>query len=104
MTRFFEAQLITGELNNSFLVAPAISYFGRLEQGVFASLGCFGVGLPRGTISGKLLAEYALGSESDLIADVQAVSGPKRLPPEPFLGLGVNALLAWDRWSNNAEW
>lgn len=80
------------------------SYFGRLEQGVFASLGYSGVGLPRGTISGKLLAEYALGSESDLIADVQAVSGPRRLPPEPFLGLGVNALLAWDRWSNRAEW
>jgi glycine/D-amino acid oxidase-like deaminating enzyme len=80
------------------------SYFGRLERGVFASLGYSGVGVPRGTISGKLLAEYALGSESDLIRDVQAVSGPKRLPPEPFLGLGVRARLAWHRWSNRAEW
>jgi glycine/D-amino acid oxidase-like deaminating enzyme len=80
------------------------SYFGRLEQGVFAALGYCGVGLPRGTISGKLLAEYALGFESDLIRDVQAVSGPKRLPPEPFLGIGVRARLAWHRWSNRAEW
>ena len=80
------------------------SFFGRLERGVFASLGYSGVGVPRGTISGKLLAEYALGSESDLIADVQAVSGPQRLPPEPFLGLGVRARLAWHRWSNRAEW
>ncbi len=80
------------------------SYFGRLEQGVFASLGYCGVGVPRGTISGKLLAEYALGSESGLIDDVRAVSGPKRLPPEPFLGLGVRARLAWHRWSNRAEW
>ncbi len=55
-------------------------------------------------ISGKLLAEYALGSESDLIADVQAVSGPQRLPPKPLLGLGVRARLAWYRWSNRAEW
>ena len=80
------------------------SYFGRLEQGVFASLGYCGVGLPRGTISGKLLAEYAVGSESDLIRDVQEVSGPKRLPPEPFLGLGVRARLAWHRWQHRTEW
>ena len=80
------------------------SFFGRLERGVFASLGYCGVGVPRGTISGKLLAEYALGCESDLIADVQALSGPGRLPPEPFLGLGVRARIAWYHWRNQAEW
>jgi glycine/D-amino acid oxidase-like deaminating enzyme len=80
------------------------SYFGRLEPGLFASLGYSGVGVPRGTISGKLLAEYALGFESALIDDVRAVSGPPRLPPEPFLGLGVRARLAWHRFSNRAEW
>jgi glycine/D-amino acid oxidase-like deaminating enzyme len=80
------------------------SLFGRLERGVFTSLGYAGIGVPRGTISGKLLAEYALGSESGLIADVQALSGPKRLPPEPFLGLGVRARLAWHRWRSRAEW
>ena len=80
------------------------SCFGRLERGVFASLGYCGVGVPRGTISGKLLAEYALGSESDLIRDVQALSGPKPLPPEPFLGVGVRARLAWHRWQSRAEW
>ena len=52
------------------------SIFGRLERGVFASLGYAGIGVPRGTISGKLLAEHALGSESDLNRDVQALSGP----------------------------
>ena len=80
------------------------SHFGRLEPGVFTSLGYSGVGLPRGTISGSLLAEYAMGSESDLISDVQALSGPKRLPPEPFLGLGVRARLVWYRWSTRGEW
>jgi glycine/D-amino acid oxidase-like deaminating enzyme len=80
------------------------SFFGRLERGIFASLGYAGVGVPRGTISGKLLAEFALGSESDLIRDVQALSGPKRLPPEPFLGLGVAARLWWYRWRGRAEW
>ena len=57
------------------------SRFGRLEPGVFVSLGYCGVGLPRGTISGRLLAEYAMGSESDLISDVQALSQPRPLPP-----------------------
>jgi len=80
------------------------SFFGRLDRGVFASLGYSGVGVPRGTISGKLLAEYAMGSESNLIADVQALSGPKRLPPEPFLGLGIRARLWWYRWQSRAEW
>ncbi len=80
------------------------SFFGRLKRGVFASLGYAGVGVPRGTISGKLLAELALGSESDLLADVQALSGLKRLPPEPFLGLGVRARLWWYHWQRRAEW
>jgi glycine/D-amino acid oxidase-like deaminating enzyme len=80
------------------------SFFGRLEQGVFASLGYCGVGLPRGTISGKLLAEYAMGAETDLIRDVQYVSGPRRLPPEPFLGLGIRARLALHRWQYRNEW
>jgi glycine/D-amino acid oxidase-like deaminating enzyme len=80
------------------------SIFGRLERGVFASLGYAGIGVPRGTISGKLLAEYALGSTSSLISDVQALSGPKRLPPEPFLGLGVRARLAWYHWRSRTEW
>jgi glycine/D-amino acid oxidase-like deaminating enzyme len=81
-----------------------LSYFGRLDRGVFASLGYAGVGVPRGTISGKLLAEHAMGSESDLIRDIQALSGPKPLPPEPFLGLGVRARLAWYHWRTRAEW
>jgi glycine/D-amino acid oxidase-like deaminating enzyme len=80
------------------------SFFGRLEPGVFASLGYCGVGLPRGTISGKLLAEYAVGAESSLIDDVHAVSGPRLLPPEPFRGIGVRARLAWHRWQHRTEW
>lgn len=80
------------------------SFFGRLEQGVFAALGYCGVGLPRGTASGTLLAEYAMGSESDAINDVQAISGPKRLPPKPLLDLGIGAHLAFHRWQNRHEW
>ena len=79
------------------------SHFGRLEPGVFVSLGYCGVGLPRGTISGKLLADYAMGAESDLLVDVQALSKPEPLPPRPFLALGTRARLAWYRWSTRDE-
>jgi glycine/D-amino acid oxidase-like deaminating enzyme len=70
---------------------------------VFAALGYCGVGLPRGTASGSLLAEYAMGAESEMIADVQALSDPRTLPPEPFLGLGVRARLGWYRWQVRGE-
>ena len=80
------------------------SIFGRLDRGVFASLGYAGIGVPLGTISGKLLADFALGSESNLTRDVQALSGPKGLPPEPFLGLGVRARMWWESWRNQGEW
>jgi len=79
------------------------SHFGRIEPGVFVALGYCGVGLPRGTASGRLLADYALGAESDLIRDVRALSGPKRLPRQPLLGLGINARLAWYRWRSRKE-
>jgi glycine/D-amino acid oxidase-like deaminating enzyme len=79
------------------------SQFGQVEPGVFAALGYCGVGLPRGTISGSLLAEYAMGGQSDLIADVQKLSDPRRLPPQPFLGIGIQARLAWYRWQSRGE-
>ena len=79
------------------------SHFGRPAPGVFVSLGYCGVGLARGTISGRLLAEYAMGSESSLIADVRALSRPRLLPPQPFLGIGIRARVGWYRWSTRAE-
>jgi glycine/D-amino acid oxidase-like deaminating enzyme len=79
------------------------SHFGRLDAGVFVALGYCGVGLPRGTATGSLLAEYAAGSESDLIRDAQAVSYPKRLVPQPFLGLGIHSRLALYRWQTRLE-
>lgn len=79
------------------------SHFGRLEPGIFAALGYCGVGLPRGTASGTLLSEYAMGSESSLLQDVQTVSGPRKLPPQPFLGLGVRARLAMYNLNSRKE-
>jgi glycine/D-amino acid oxidase-like deaminating enzyme len=70
-------------------------YFGELEPRLFAAAAYNGVGISMGTISGELLAELALGVDSDLLADMRALPGPDWLPPEPALGIGVRATLAY---------
>src|SRR5262249_31384625 len=69
--------------------------FGELAPNLYAAAGSNGVGIAMGTISGVLLAELALGIESALLADMQALPAPDRLPPEPALGIGVRATLAY---------
>ena len=68
-------------------------FFGALAPGIFAAVGCNGAGVAMGTISGALLADYVVGAESELLRDIRALPRPKRLPPEPFLGLGVGFTL-----------
>jgi len=63
--------------------------FGKLADGVHASLICNGVGIARGTICGKLLAESLCGADSELLRIMQAAGRPSRNPPAPLLGLGV---------------
>ncbi|MBY4675164.1 FAD-binding oxidoreductase [Marinobacterium sp. CAU 1594] len=80
------------------------SFFGELEDGLFASCCHNGVGAARGTISGKLLAEMASGGDSQLQRFMQEVSGmPARLPPQPFLGVGVRARLKYAEWVSRSE-
>ena len=80
------------------------AFFGELEPGLFSSCCHNGVGVARGTISGKLLAEMASGGDSKLQQNMQAVSGmPARLPPEPFLGIGVRARMAFAKWQSRSE-
>jgi len=69
-------------------------FFGRLAPDLYAAAGYNGVGIAMGTISGVLLAELALGVDSALLADMQALPGPSYLPPQPALGIGVRATLA----------
>ncbi|MHC4447624.1 MAG: NAD(P)/FAD-dependent oxidoreductase [Planctomycetota bacterium] len=66
-------------------------FFGRVAPDVFASAAYNGVGIATGTASGMLLADLAVGSESALLAEIQALPGPAWIPPDPLLGLGVRA-------------
>jgi glycine/D-amino acid oxidase-like deaminating enzyme len=70
-------------------------FFGELDPNLFVAAAYNGVGIAMGTISGVLLAELALGADSALLADLRALPGPDRLPPEPALGIGVRATLAY---------
>jgi glycine/D-amino acid oxidase-like deaminating enzyme len=70
-------------------------FFGELASNLYAAAGYNGVGIAMGTISGSLLADMALGVDSELLADIRALPMPDRLPPEPALGLGVRATLAY---------
>ncbi|CAN7673599.1 NAD(P)/FAD-dependent oxidoreductase [Bosea sp. LjRoot237] len=78
-------------------------YFGQARPGLFASVGCGGAGVTRGTIHGKLLAELACGSQSTLLTDRLALRGPNWLPPEPFRRMGATAQIAWEQWLAGAE-
>lgn len=65
-------------------------FFGRLGANVYASGGYNGSGLARGTIAGRLLVDYALGHDSDLLRHILSFPGPAWIPPRPFLDLAVH--------------
>jgi glycine/D-amino acid oxidase-like deaminating enzyme len=69
------------------------SFFGRVEEGLFAWAGCNGTGVAMGTALGTLLAEHALGQEPELLREAAALRRPTWLPHDPFLGIGIRAAL-----------
>lgn len=72
-----------------------MSHFGPLDDNIFAAVGCNGLGLTRGTITGTLLADWLAGDRNELIDFLINSVGPAANPPEPFLSMGVNANLWW---------
>ncbi|HEX7622243.1 MAG TPA: FAD-binding oxidoreductase [Anaeromyxobacteraceae bacterium] len=78
-------------------------FFGEVERGLHAAVGTNGVGLSKGTIAGRLVAELALGERSALLDDLLAFPPPARVPPYPFLGMGVRARIAWEEHAAGDE-
>jgi glycine/D-amino acid oxidase-like deaminating enzyme len=68
-------------------------WFGRAADGLWITAGCNGAGVALGTALGSLLADLAVGADSALLRDAQALPRPGWLPPEPFLRRGVEAAL-----------
>ncbi|MCP5087047.1 MAG: FAD-dependent oxidoreductase [Rhodobacteraceae bacterium] len=69
--------------------------FGKQADGVYSAVCQNGVGVTKGTISGILAADMASRRDNPLIADMEALGVPNRLPPRPFLDLGIAAKLKW---------
>ncbi len=64
-------------------------FFGHLGPDLVAAAGFTGAGIAMGTVSGRLLAEMLLGEKSELLDDRLRLPGPRWIPPEPFLSLGI---------------
>lgn len=68
------------------------NFFGQLAPDIYAAACDNGVGVVWGTVSGRLLADLACKKHSELLDDIQAVTGmPSLNPPEPFASLGAKA-------------
>jgi glycine/D-amino acid oxidase-like deaminating enzyme len=80
--------------------APA---FGRYHRNVYAADCLNSLGLSHGTAVGMLTADFATGNDNSLIADLEALGQPVRLPPRPFVDLGASAALAWWKWRGRRE-
>ena len=72
-----------------------MGHFGQLAPNVYGALGCNGLGVTRGTITGALLADWLAGERNELIDFLLSSPGPNRNPPQPLLSMGVNLNLMW---------
>ncbi|WP_434361768.1 FAD-binding oxidoreductase [Parasalinivibrio latis] len=80
------------------------NFFGQLDEGVYATACDNGVGAAWGTISGTLLADFAIGADSALLEDIRQVTGmPSLNPPEPILGIGVKTRIRLAKWQSRSE-
>ncbi len=78
-------------------------FFGQLAPNVYGALGCNGLGVTRGTATGKLLANWLAGERDELIDFLLAAPGPNANPPQPFLSAGVNFNLLWGQYRAGCE-
>lgn len=78
-------------------------YFGELGKNVFGA-GCHnGIGVTKGTITGKLIADHLANEDSDLLRYMLSQPRPAKNPPRPLLDIGVNATLTYNQWRAGPE-
>lgn len=80
------------------------TFFGEMSPKVY-STNCYnGVGMTRGTSSGRLLVDLALGVKSPALDNIIAVSGqPSVIPPDPFRSIGVSGRMKLVEWESRSE-
>jgi len=77
--------------------------FGQVAPNVWSAVCQNAVGVAKGTSSGRLAAELALGEDNSLIADMISLGTPTSLPPRPFLDIGVRARFGYEIFKNRHE-
>jgi glycine/D-amino acid oxidase-like deaminating enzyme len=77
--------------------------FGRVAPNIWSAVCCNAVGVTKATIGGLLAADLACGVDNPLLADMNSLGTPAKLPPRPFLDIGVHARTRFDLWNARRE-
>ncbi len=77
--------------------------FGRVAPNIWSAVCCNAVGVTKATIGGLLAADLACGVDNPLLADMISLGTPAKLPPRPFLDIGVHARTRFDLWNARRE-
>jgi glycine/D-amino acid oxidase-like deaminating enzyme len=85
------------------LSANSGALFGRSEAGLFQAIGCNGLGLSRGSASGKVIAEYALGQSNAMTQQLLNQTHPRPLPMRPIADMAVSTAIWFKEFSAGAE-
>ena len=77
--------------------------FEKIDKNIFAA-GCYnGSGIGVGTLFGEQIAVKASNENSKEIETIESRNKPTWLPPQPFLNLGVKAMLIYERLRARSE-
>ena len=90
----------TGQIGLASNFAPG---FGQVRENVWSAMIQNGVGMTKGTMSGRLAAEALNGIDSQLLRDIQAMGNPEQLPPQPILSMGIWTKVKWWEWTQRSE-
>ncbi len=77
------------------------SIWGQVKPGLFASCGCNGGGVVKGSLFGELLADLANGQPVPNVA--QLFGDASWMPPEPFRAIGFQLISRLQRFLGRAE-
>lgn len=85
------------------LTGNGARFFGKASENMYASVGCNGAGVLKGSVYGKLLAEMIMNQDSQELSDVLNMDAPSWLPPEPIRRMAVLTAIHLQKKKAGAE-
>tara|TARA_B100001758_G_C18037981_1_gene416544 strand:- start:204 stop:656 length:453 start_codon:yes stop_codon:yes gene_type:complete len=77
--------------------------FEKIDEDIYVA-GCYnGSGIGVGTLFGEQIALMALNQQTDVIKIIEDRKKPNWLPPQPFLNIGINSRLFYERFKAYSE-